>query len=477
MSLCFLQYGRMRFVASLLLVLGLQGWGLQSLAQGDADKPNIVLILVDDLGFGDISVNGAEKIQTPNIDSIAADGANFSQFYASANICTPSRAGLLTGMYPVRTGLAHGVVTANDKRGLPKSLDTLATMLKRADYRSKMVGKWHLGNFPEYNPLDYGFDQFFGAPFSNDMKGFALYDGREKVQGPLDQSLLTSNYSKEAIDFIQDMAQEKAKSDVGAGSDAGKDENQPFFLFVSHNMPHIPLYASKAFQGRSKAGVYGDVVEELDWSVGEIIKTLKAHGFYDNTIIAFTSDNGPFFEGSVAGLKGGKGSTYEGAYRVPLVLSWPARLKGGKEIDAISMNIDLFPTFAEAAGLTIPEGDVDGKSLLAVVESNQAQHQFLYLFNNENVVSVRSQNWKYLTRSYYRRSIGDFSNFDVLPGFNRAYDLLFKMNDADGEQYSLAERHPEVLRKHKAELQRARKIFNAYRTRPEEKVFPERPAE
>lgn len=439
------------FVVSFVLSI----FSAMSVIASPVTKPNVILVLVDDMGYGDIGVNGAELIKTPKIDKLAKEGVNFSNFYASANVCTPSRAGLMTGLYPIRTGLAYGVVGSSDERGLPKNLDNLAKLMKRNGYATKMVGKWHLGNFPEYHPLDYGFDEFYGAPFSNDMSGFSLYQGRDKIDASVDQSQLTKNYTKQAVEFID------------------KQSTKPFFLFLSHSMPHIPLFASEKFKGRSEAGVYGDVVEEIDWSMGELIAALKSKGVYDNTMIMFTSDNGPFFEGSVGNLKGGKGSTYDGGYRVPLVVSWPASIQASTQVEGLSMNIDLMPTIEEAIGNTNEPIRVDGKSLLPVIAGEKPAHQFLYLFNNEDLIGVRSQQWKYLTQSYYRTSVGDFAKFGVLPGFKGAYELLFNMTRPNGERYSLADRHPDILAQHKKLLTRASAEFDLLRTRPKARTFPE----
>ncbi|MCV6620243.1 MAG: sulfatase [Cellvibrionaceae bacterium] len=419
------------------------------------DRPNVLLVLLDDMGYGDIGANGAQSIATPNIDTLAASGANFSNFYASANVCTPSRAGLLTGLYPIRTGLAHGVVEAKgDDRGLPKDIENIAKLLKREDYATKMVGKWHLGNFPKYHPLDYGFDEFYGVPFSNDMAGFQIYDGRQAIAGDVDQALLSESFTDQAIDFI---AQKRDK---------------PFFLFLSHSMPHIPLFASEKFKGRSQAGLYGDVIEELDWNMGRLIKALKQQGLYENTLIIFTSDNGPFFEGSVAGLKGGKGSSYDGGFRVPLIISWPNKISSAQRVDSVSMNIDVLPTVADAVGRD-KTADFDGLSLLPILNGEDAQREYLYLFNNEDVIAVRSQRWKYLIQTYYRTSIGDFSKFGQLPGFKSPYDLLFDMQAPTGERYSLADRFPQVLERHRAELIAAGQKFDGLRTRPKARTFPQ----
>lgn len=421
-----------------------------------ATAPNVVIILADDMGYGDVGANGSTRIRTPNIDALAREGVNFTQFYASGNICTPSRAGLITGRYPIRTQLGHDVITAKDTHGLPRSEETIANIAKRAGYATKMIGKWHLGRLPEYTPLNYGFDEFYGVPHSNDMPDFALFRGNTVVEQPVDQSTLTKRYTEEATDFIRAHA------------------DKPFLLYLAHTMPHIPLYVSPPFAGRSNAGLYGDVVEELDASVGDIVNALKSSGLFDNTIIFFTSDNGPFFEGGVAGLKGGKGSGWEGGFRVPLIVGWPnGRLSPG-EREAIAMNIDLLPTIADILQVAPKAETIDGLSLLPVLRGRQeSPHQYLYYFNNERVIGVRTQHWKFLTHAYYRGILGAFEKFDQLDGFRAPYDMLYDAGPAGGEEYSYADRHPEVVAELKAEITAARERFEPFRKHPPDKTFPE----
>ncbi|MFT4826403.1 MAG: putative sulfatase [Halioglobus sp.] len=416
--------------------------------------PNIIVILTDDMGYGDLGAYGNRLIRTPHIDAIAHRGVIFSNGYASANVCSPSRAGLLTGRYAIRSGLAWKVVESGDSRSLPRSEETIAELVKRAGYRTGMVGKWHLGAFPENLPLEHGFDYFFGVAHSNDMPNFFLYDGTHKIQGPVDQRQLTRQYTQAARKFIEQSAE------------------QPFLLFVSHTFPHIPLYSSEPFAGRSAAGAYGDTVEEIDWSTGELVASLKSLGLLDNTLIVFTSDNGPFFEGSTAGLKGGKGNSWEGGYRVPFIVSWPKSIQPGKTSDKLAANIDILPTIAEVLELSPSATQIDGVSLLPTLQDGEVPHRYLYFFNNEAVVGMRDQQWKYLTHSYYTGSIGAFEKFDQLPGFKAPYDLLFDAQGVDGESYSVSDRHPQVMSRMKQDLRSARKKFDSLRTRPAENTYP-----
>jgi uncharacterized sulfatase len=418
-------------------------------------RPNIIVILADDMGYGDVGVNGATRIRTPNIDAIAREGVNFTQFYASGNICTPSRAGLITGRYPIRTQLGYNVITARDTHGLPNSEETIANIAKRAGYATKMIGKWHLGRIPEYSPLKYGFDEFYGVPHSNDMPNFALFRGNDIIEQPVDQSTLTQRYTEEAIKFIR------------------TNPERPFFVYLAHTMPHIPLYVSPPFAGRSNAGRYGDVVEELDTSIGNLVAALKSAGIYDNTIVFFTSDNGPFFEGGVAGLKGGKGSGWEGGFRVPLIVGWPGGgLKPG-EREAMAMNIDLLPTVADLLGIRPSAETIDGLSLVPVLRGHdKSPHRYLYYFNNEEVIGVRTQRWKYLTHAYYRRILGAFEKFGKLDGFQSSYDMLYEVGPPGGEEYSYADRYPDVVAELKAEIAAARERFAPLRTHPPDETFP-----
>lgn len=421
----------------------------------NAVKPNIIIVLADDLGYGDIGAYGSKLIKTPSIDSLAANGITFTQAYASSNVCSPSRAGLLTGRFAIRSGLAWKVVGAKDKHGLPVEEETVADLVKRAGYRTMMVGKWHLGNFSNFSPLEQGFDHLYGVPHSNDMLDFALYENKKIIEQPVNQRTLTKRYTEQATDFIN------------------KYSDQPFLLFVSHTFPHIPLYASKAFEGKSAAGLYGDTVEELDWSTGEIVKALRKKGIFENTLIVFTSDNGPFFEGSSGGLKGGKGNSWEGGYRVPFIASWPEVITKPRDSSAMVMNIDLFATVAEIVGLKPKANVIDGRSLLPVFEGNkQSPHDFLYYFNNENLVGIRSPKWKLVTHAYYTGSLGAFEKFDQLPGFEGAYNLLLKTDPVEGEAYSFAEREPEVLERLTRQLTKKRKEFDPLRTRPKEPTYP-----
>ena len=400
--------------------------------------PNIVLIVADDLGWGDLSCYGSSIINTPHIDALARGGVRMTDFYASANVCTPSRAGMLTGRYPIRSGLAHEVITVKDSKGLPLSEVTIAEMLKPA-YATMLAGKWHLGHSaPSWPPMVHGFDAFAGIPYSNDMRPLSFY--RSRPDGSLSQEAavqeaLTAQIFDAGIDFIR------------------KAHDKPFFLMLTPSAPHIPLRPAEAFKGRSAASVYGDVVEELDVAVGRLVAALDRAGLTRDTLVLFTSDNGPWFEGSTGphqGRKGGAG--WDGGYLVPMIARWPGRLRP-RVAEAIGMNIDLLPTIAAVAGVSQPQGaTIDGADLFPVWGRGAASpHQQLILFNNERVAALRTPRWKYIVRSYYRGY--------NLPLGALGMPLLFDVTRDAGETINMAPSFPEVAQDLAKRFASARDLF------------------
>lgn len=431
-------------------------------------QPNIVVILCDDLGYGDLGCYGNKVIRTPAVDRLASEGVRFTDFYSSCSVSTPSRYGLLTGRYAVRSGLIFvlpavgessgryllrklgwitGSLGANDTqedcwvKGIPDDEITLASALKVAGYRTGMVGKWHLGDFsrmPEYNPRRFGFDEFFGVPHSNDMWPCALYRNEQELEPDikLNQARLTGLYTKEAIDFIE------------------KSKKGPFFLYLAHTFPHQPLFASERFKDKSKVGIFGDAVEEIDWSVGEIVSCLKKNGLDEKTIIVFTSDNGPWYNGSAGGLRGRKGQSYDGGFRVPFIARWPGHIPAGSVCSAPAMNIDLFPTFSAAAEITLPsDRTIDGKDISGLLtgRDHASPHDVLYLYHYEELEGVRKSNWKYFrninhytwpqpvdkpTKLMGKVSKGNFAD----------WPNLYNLDVDSGECYNLASHYPEVCR-------------------------------
>ena len=409
-----------------------------------ASPPNIILILADDLGYGDVGVYGAELIETPNLDRLAGEGIRLTNFYASGNVCSPSRAGLLTGRYAIRDGLADRTNTADDTRGLPAGTTTIAGLLQRGGYRTALIGKWHLGHHTQsHQPNAHGFDEFYGLLQPNDAEQ-SLYRDTMAIDEPVDQGSLTRRFTEEAVSFIENNAQ------------------QPFFLFLSHSAPHIPLVASPAFAGTSRAGAYGDVVQELDWSVGEVLDAVARNNLADDTVIIFTSDNGPFPEGGTGGLRGGKGTAWDGGYRVPFIARWPGRIHASSIADAMAMNIDLLPTFATVAGVS-PPGDthLDGRNILPVMlgKTDASPHEVLYFFNNERIAALRTQDWKMVVQASYRDIQRRLPEHDVL--------LLFDMQRDPQERYSMAAHRPDKWQELQAQLLRGQQELESLAAHPD----------
>ena len=392
--------------------------------------PNVIIILADDLGWGDLGSYGNRAIRTPNLDRMAREGLRMTDFYASANICTPSRAGLFTGRYPIRTGLAHEVIQMTDTNGLPQSEVTIAEVL-RPDYATALIGKWHLGHVaPFWPPTTQGFDLFFGLPYSHDMKGVRLFNAEPGVELTSEDVVfdkLEQRFFDRGVQFIEANAA------------------RPFFLTLALTAPHIPLRPGAAHAGHSVAGAYGDVVEEVDAGVGKLLATLKRLAVDDNTLVIVTSDNGPWFEGSAGALRGDKGAAgWDGGYRVPFLARMPGTIPAGRVSNAIAMNIDLLPTIAALAGKAPPSGvTLDGRDLGALFRrAGTGPHDQLVLFNNERVAAIRTQRWKLVGRSYYR-------SYNV-PLSKAGYWLLFDLESDPGENYNVAMRHPQILADMKA---------------------------
>ena len=396
--------------------------------------PNIIVILADDLGYGDVGSFGAEKIKTPRIDQLAAEGIRFTQFYAASPVCTPSRAGLLTGRYPSRLGIQH-VFLHDSHDGMAQSEITIAEQLKRAGYHTGMVGKWHLGHLDRYMPWNQGFDEFYGVPFSNDMANFFFYENQDILHEPIDQRFLTRRYTEKAVDYIE------------------RHAGQPFFLYLAHSMPHVPLYVSPEFAGKSDGGLYGDVVQELDWSTGQVVDKLQALGLLENTLIIFSSDNGPWLAmgdhgGSAGSLRDGKGSTFEGGQRVPTIAHWPAQIKSGRVENIVASLVDLMPTFSALADVPLPEDRViDGEDISAVLsttgtgEGVREHRQFFYnAALTTDLLAYRDGDWKLkLPRSGYPRFLEPILRLEL---YSHGL-LLFNLEDDPYEQNNIADEHPE----------------------------------
>jgi len=343
-------------------------------------KPNVILIFADDLGYGDLGSYGG-TIRAPNLDRMAAEGMRFTHFLSANPVCSPSRAALLTGRYPTRVGVPR-VLFPYDNTGLAEGESTIAQLLKPTGYKTMCVGKWHLGHNEKFLPTNHGFDEYFGIPYSNDMKPRPLLHSLpgkvETLEEPADLSFLTPRYTEQAVRFID------------------SNKNSPFFLYMPHTFPHIPLGVSARFRGKSPLGLYGDVVEELDWSVGQIFEAVKRQGLDRNTMVVFSSDNGPWYQGSAGGLRGRKGSTLEGGVRVPMIARMPGRVAAGKVSSTLTSAMDILPTFAALCGVK-PEGKpLDGIDLWPVLSGTQTslEREALLYFDGWHAQCIRQGNYK-----------------------------------------------------------------------------------
>lgn len=472
----------------LLLVAALSAASARAVAAADGASrpPNFVVIFADDLGYGDVGFNGSTTIATPRLDRMAREGARFTSAYSAAPFCSPSRAALLTGRLPARAGVPYVLFPA-ENHGLPQAEITLAELLRTKGYATACIGKWHLGWAPEFRPQRHGFEVFFGTPYSNDsnewpvgqpfiqvmgLEPFPLIDGDRVVEAPAEQSTLTQRYTERAVRFIRE------------------NRERPFFLYLPHTMPHVPQYASARFAGKSKGGLYGDTIEELDWSTGEILDTLRELGIEERTIVVFTSDNGAVrgagggaatkgtdtakkkaataapakaerfpgrsLGGSNGPLRAGKGTTWEGGVRVPLALRWPGNVPAGREVtEAISL-MDLFPTFARLAGVALPaDRRYDARDLGALLRgARESEPRTVYHYFGYQPQAVREGRWKLFVALDRRREPRPYSLwFEHQPRlFETQHRLLAEPQlydlEADvGETRNLATEHPEVVRR------------------------------
>ena len=430
------------------------------LAAGErARKPNIVILFADDLGYGDLACYGHPSIRTPNLDRMAAEGMRFTDFYSAAPVCTPSRTALLTGRYAARCGMASEkwrVLFPNSNGGLPASEITIAEALKEQGYATACIGKWHLGHQRRYLPTRNGFDSYFGVPYSNDMDAtpqaprgasgrldpqvdwwrVPLLRNEEEIERPAEQHTLTRRYTEEATRFIRER------------------RNRPFFLYLPYTMPHVPLFASTDFQGKSPRGLYGDVVEELDWSVGQVLETLRKERLAENTLVFFTSDNGPWLIQRLAGgsaglLRDGKGSTWEGGMRVPGIAWWPGKINAGTINRSPACTMDLFSTALELAGATQPaDRPIDGRSLLPTLRGDTVSERPFFYYRDTEVWAVR--------KGPYKAHLTTRSGYGPTPPVVHETPLLFHLEHDPSEQHDIAAQHPEVVADLLKEVERHR---------------------
>lgn len=414
--------------------------------------PNIVIIFTDDQGYEDVGVFGSPDIETPHLDQMAAEGARFTQFYASQPVCSASRASLLTGCYPNRIGI-HGALFPKAKTGLNLNETTIAEMLKPLGYATAIFGKWHLGDHPELLPTQHGFDEYFGIPYSNDMwplhpsqdnfnfDPLPLYAGDSVVQHLEDQSQLTTWLTEHAVDFIE------------------RKKDEPFFLYVPHPMPHVPLFVSDKFKGKSARGLYGDVISEIDWSVGEILAALKRNGLDENTLVIFTSDNGPWLNygehsGSALPLREGKGSCWEGGVREACIMRWPGQIASGQVVEQAAMTTDLLPTVAALTGAALPNAKIDGHDIGALMMGQpQAPRPegFAYYYHRNELHAVMSGDgrWKLYFPHRYRTLNGKEGGKGGLPVGYEYNDLgemeLYDLQNDLSETQNVVAQQPEIV--------------------------------
>jgi arylsulfatase A len=443
--------------------------------QAQADKkaasgPNFVIVLADDLGYGDLGCYGAKTSCTPNLDRMATEGVRFTDFYAAQPVCSASRAALLTGCYPNRVGIL-GALGPASRNGISAGEQTIADVLKPQGYATAIFGKWHLGHHPPFLPTRHGFDTYYGLPYSNDMwphhptakfPPLPLIEGEKTVIVNPDQTQLTTRYTERAVRFIAD------------------NKDHPFFLYLAHSMPHVPLHVSAKFKDKSGQGLYGDVLMELDWSMGRVLEALKEHGLEERTLVIFTSDNGPWLSygnhaGTAGTLREGKATTWEGGVREPCLVRWPGHVPAGHVCREPAMTIDLLPTLAQFAGAALPRQPIDGKDIGPLVTGKsgaRSPQEAYYFYWGRELQAVRSGSWKlHFPHSY--QTLGERpGGRDGKPGeYKQARtDLaLFDLEKDPGETTNLADRHPDVVERLKKLADKAREDLGDSATKQEGK--------
>jgi arylsulfatase A-like enzyme len=412
-------------------------------ARGADRPPNVLVILSDDLGYADLGCYGAPQIKTPRLDRLAGEGMRFTDFYAAANVCTPSRAALLTGCYPQRVSLGEvkragdanssRVLYSNSPYGLNPDEITLAEIMKSRGYATGMVGKWHLGDAKEFLPTRQGFDSYFGIPYSNDMTPLVFIRGEEVVERDPPQASIADRYTEESIAFIK------------------KNRDKPFFLYLAHNAPHTPIDVPPAWRGKSAGGLYGDVVEHLDHNIGRVLDTLADEKLAENTLVIFTSDNGPWHirgeqGGNATPLRAGKGTTYEGGMRVPCIVRWPAKIPAASVCRELATQMDLYPSLAAIAEAKLPtDRIIDGKEitdLLFAKPGAKSPHDAFFYYSGNRLSAVRAGEWKLKLRTTLQEET-EYGKIDnpQTPIEPKLYNLLVD----PGEQKSVLKDHPEIV--------------------------------
>ena len=442
-----------------------------------SEKPNFIIIFTDDQGYGDLGIYGHPTIKTPNIDQMAMEGQKWTNFYVAANVCTPSRAGIMTGRLPVRSGMysnTRRVLFPDSDGGLPKTENTIATLLKKSGYHTSAIGKWHLGHLPEYLPTSHGFDSYYGIPYSNDMDRVSngmsyqeifidpvyqnfnvpLMRNTEIIERPANQNTITKRYTEEAVKYISE------------------NKSNPFFLYLAHSLPHVPLFASDSFRGTSERGLYGDVIEEIDWSVGEILKALKKEGLDKNTYVIFTSDNGPWAifndqGGSSGGLFGAKGTSYEGGVRVPGIFWGPGNVKPGV-VTKMGSTLDLLPTFCSLAGAAIPaDRPYDGYDLTGVLGGkDETPRNEMFYYHGDRVFAARKGEYKLYF--YSNNPIGYPEKVEKLEQVK-----LYNLSHDPSERFDVADKHSDVVAEIQEMVTKHQSSFKPGPTQLEKRIVTE----
>jgi len=425
-------------------------------------SPNVVLIFMDDLGYGDLSCYGATGYKTPNLDKQASQGIRFTNFVSAQAVCCASRAGILTGCYPNRVGIS-GALMPDSKIGLNPEEETIAEVLKKRNYKTAAIGKWHLGHQREFLPLQQGFDEYLGLPYSNDMWP-VYFDGTRNISPAYSRKLnypelplIRNNDKIRELKTLDDLAELTTIYTENASDFIKRNKSNPFFLYLAHSMTHVPLAVSAKFKGKSEQGIFGDVMMEIDWSVGEIMKVLKDNGLEDNTLVIFTSDNGPWLNfgnhaGSTGGLREGKGNSFEGGQREPCIIKWPGHIEAATICNKLASTIDILPTLAAITNSPLPEKKIDGVNILPLMlgdENADPRETFLYYYRKNSLEAIRKGNWKLVFAHPSRTYIGFKPGVDGFPGStNENFDFeegLYDLRRDPGERYNVKEYYPEIV--------------------------------
>jgi len=438
---------------ALVIVISAIICSISSCSSKESNPPNVLIILADDLGYGDLSCYGQQQYTTPNIDKLAMEGVRCTDFYVPTPYCAPSRATLLTGRFPLRHGLISNPTPdagINDV-GLQSEEVTLGEIFQQQGYKTKLIGKWHLGHKEEFFPVNHGFDEYYGILYSNDMRPVQHIENRDTVEYPIDQNQLTTRYTKKAIQFIKE------------------NSKNPFFLHLCHPMPHKPLAVSERFYTpETKEDLYADVIKELDWSVGEIIKTLENEHLLDNTIVIFMSDNGPWYGGSTGGLKGMKATTWEGGVRIPFIIYYPEKISGNKTIQVPCWSPDIFPTLLSLTNITCNvQKPLDGIDITEILKGKQKNHPPIYAMIKDHIMAIRKDNYKlFVDKPRYKRLPKDWidprgpDGTTIIAPMEQATPVqypgvvpeesvnkiqLFNVYNDPGESKDLSLEHPEIV--------------------------------